>query len=210
MTTLAIMKAEIADDLARSDLTDAIAAAITAAIKHFQTKRFYFNESRDLTFSTVIGQSRYATVDDADIPKFITLDGVFADINGQNRQLCPMGVQSFEVLNDNSASTGEPYSYCYYNVGFGLYPIPGAVYTIRPIGHVLVDGPASDAEADNVWMTEAYQLIRRRAAADVLLTKARDYEFAQVMAMAADTEFARLEADTSKRIATGQIKATSF
>lgn len=210
MTTLATLKAEIADDITRSDLTDAIAAAITAAIKYFQTKRFYFNETRDLTFSTVIGQSRYATVDDADIPKFITLDGVFATINGQNRQLRPMRVQEFEVLNDNSASTGEPYSYCYYNIGFGLYPIPGAVYTIRPIGHVLIDAPADDTEAGNAWMTEAYQLIRRRAAADVLLTKVRDFEFAQAMAMAADTEFSRLEADTSKRIATGQIQATSF
>lgn len=210
MTTLAIMKADVADDLTRSDLSTQIADAITRAITFYQVKRFYFNETRDLTFDTVIGQSRYATADDADIPKFITLDGVFATVNGQNRQLCPMGVQSFEVLNDNSASTGEPYSYCYFNVGFGLYPIPGAVYTIRPIGHVMKDAPASDAETGNVWMTEAYQLIRRRAAADVALTKMRNFSLAQAFAMAGDTELDRLVEETSRRKATGKIQATSF
>lgn len=210
MTTLATMKAEIADDLTRSDLDAAIASAITSAIRFYQSRRFYFNESRDLTFSTVIGQARYATADDADIPKFITLDGVFAAVNGHNRELCPMGVQSFEILNDNSASTGEPYSYCYYNVGFGLYPVPNAVYVIRPIGHVLKDAPAADTEADNVWMTDAYQLIRRRASADVALTKMRNTGLAQVLALAGDSELERLEEETSRRKATGRIQATSF
>lgn len=210
MTTLAIMKAEIADDLARSDLDTAIASAITNAIQYYQTRRFYFNESRDLTFPTVIGQARYATADSANIPKFITLDGVFATVNGHNRELCPMGVQSFETLNDNSASTGEPYSYCYFNVGFGLYPIPNAVYVIRPIGHVLKVAPASDTEEGNVWMTDAYQLIRRRAAADVALSKIRKYDLANAMRTVEELELDRLIDSTSRRVATGQIQATSF
>lgn len=210
MTTRAIMKAEIADDLTRSDLNDAIASAINSAIQFYQVRRFYFNESRDLTFSTVIGQARYATADSQNIPKFITLDGVFAAVNGHNRELCPMGVQSFEILNDNSASTGEPYSYCYFNVGFGLYPIPNAVYVVRPIGHVLKDAPADDAETGNVWMTDAYQLIRRRASADVALTKMRNTGLAQVLALAGDAELERLVEETSRRVATGKIKATSF
>lgn len=210
MTTLAIMKADLAEDFARDDPTDAIANAITRAIAYFQNERFYFNESRDLTFDTVADQPRYAPADDADIPKFITLDGVFTTVAGQSRQLRPISVQDFEMLTDNSASTGEPYAYSYFNMGFGLYPIPGSVYTIRPIGHVMKDAPAADDEAGNVWMTEAYQLIRARAAAEVALKKTRDYEYAQAMAIAMDSELDRLHRETSKRKATGHIRATSF
>lgn len=211
MTTQTIMKADIADDFARSDLTSAIADAITRAIAHFQHRRFYFNETRSLTFATVATQARYATADDADIPKFITLDGVFStNTGGQTTQLDPMTVQRFELLNDSSSSSGEPRDYCYFDMGFGLYPVPDAVYTIRPIGHVMKDAPATDGEASNVWMTEAYQLIRSRAAAEVALKKTRDYEYAEAMSIATDSELNRLLIETSKRKATGKIRATCF
>lgn len=210
MTTLAVMKADIADDLARSDLSTSIGDAITRAIAYYQNKRFYFNESRDLTFATVASQSRYATADDADIPKFITLDGVFITVSGQNRQLSPISVQEFELWNDNSAATGQPTDYCYFNMGFGLFPVPDNIYTIRPIGHVMKDAPASDGEANNVWMTEGYQLIRYRAEADVALNKARDRDRAQELAFMVDNELTRLLAETSKRKATGKIRPTSF
>jgi hypothetical protein len=210
MTTLTILKADILDDLARSDLVSATADAITRAIKFYQPTRFYFNESRDLTFSTVAAQSRYSSSDDADIPYFYALDGVFITVSGQNRALKPIDVSEFEFLTDNSAASGEPYAYCRFAQGFGLYPVPDDAYTVRPIGHVLKAEPATDGEANNVWMTEAYQLIRATAIADLASYKMRDYELAQAMAMVADQQLGVLRRATSQRKATGCIRPTVF
>lgn len=210
MTTLAVMKADIADDFARGDLTDAIAAAISRAIAFYQRRRFWFNESRDLTFDTIIGQSRYSASDDTDIPLFYALDGMFITVSGQNRCLNPITVQQFELWNDNSAATGEPFNYCRFDEGIGLYPIPGAVYTVRPIGHVRVAEPATDGETDNPWMTDAYELVRSYAAMDVAATKVRDYDYARAMREKVTLHLAALTDETSKRKATGNIRATTF
>ena len=86
MSTLTALKATIADDLARSDMGSQIAAAITAAITHYKTTRFYFNETRGSTFTTVASQSRYTSADDADIPLWFDLDDVF--VNDGTREIC--------------------------------------------------------------------------------------------------------------------------
>lgn len=210
MTTLATLKADIADDLARSDLTDSIAAAITRAIEYYQPVRFWFNETRGETWSTVAGQARYTSSDDTAIPKFVTLDSLYITIGGQNRRLRYVTPDEFELQTDSSASQGEPYSYTYYDITFGLYPIPGDVYTVRPLGHIKRDVPASDAEANNVWMTDGYQLIRSRASADVWARKIRNTDMAILNSQAETNELDRLLSETSRRIATGRIQATTF
>lgn len=210
MTTLATLKADIADDFARSDLTSSIAEAITRAIEYYQPVRFWFNETRGETWNTVAGQSRYSSVDAPAIPKFVTLDAMFITVAGQKRQLCYVTPEEFELQDDNSASQGEPYCYTYYDITFGLYPVPGDVYTVRPIGHILRDVPASDGETNNVWMTHAYQLIRSRASADVWARKIRNTDMAVLNSQAETNELDRLMSETSRRIATGRIQATTF
>jgi len=210
MTTLATLKADIADDLARGDLTSQIADAITRAIEYFQPTRFWFNETRDETWDTVIAQPRYSSTADTAIPKFVTLDELFITVGGQNRPLRRISPARFELLTDNSASQGEPYSYTYFDITFGLYPIPDAVYTVRPLGHIKKDAPPSDAEANNVWMTHGYQLIRSRVVSEIALKKIRDYDLARAFQVSESIELDRLITETSKRIAAGQIMATSF
>lgn len=210
MATLADLKADIASDFARGDLTTEIAAAITRAIEYFQPTRFWFNETRDLTFNTVIGQARYTSADDADIPGIITLDATFITVGGQNRELDWVYPDDYELAVDSSASTGEPYCYTRLNETIGLYPLPDAVYTIRLQCHYVVDAPTSDADAANLWIVNAYQLIRSRAAWEIASKKVRDYDFARLMAGEVDYELNRLNGQTSKRLGTGQIQATSF
>jgi hypothetical protein len=67
-------------------------------------------------------------------------------------------------MEDFSPSTGQPYSYTYYNRSIRLYPVPSeTVYEVRIGGHWQVVEPASDTEKYNPWMIEAEQLIRARA-----------------------------------------------
>ena len=61
------MKARIATELIRTDLTTQIESAVLSAIKHHEREQFYFNEARDLTFNTVVGQEFYTSSDAAGI-----------------------------------------------------------------------------------------------------------------------------------------------
>lgn len=210
MTTLATLKADIADDLARSDLTSQVADAITRAITYYQNKRFWFNETRTETFATVAAQARYSSSDDTAIPEFVKLDGLVITVDGDNRELDWIDPVEFELLADSNADSGEPNCYCYFDSTIGLYAIPDAVYTVRMMGHIRKAAPASDAEADNVWMTHGYQLIRSRATAELALRKTRDYDLAAAMHVAEKQEFNRLMSETEDRVAPGYLEATAF
>lgn len=211
MTTLAALKAEIADDLARSDLTSQIAAAVTNAIRHYNGRRFYFNEQRSATFTTADGQARYSSADDADIPLVFRLDGVFLeDSSGQSTELERCDPVEIETLLDNSAASGEPLSYAYYGQTFALHPIPDAAYTVRLMGHIAKAAPATDGETGNVWMTEAYELIRCRAKAYLYLHVLRNPEMSGLMRAAEDEALGQLREDSQSRVASGTIWKTEF
>jgi len=211
MTTLSILKSTIADDLARSDLTTQIAAAISQAITFYKGERLFINETRDSTFVTVAGQSRYSSSDDTDIPLFLTIDGMFlVDSSSNVYELSPEDPVSMESSLGNGAASGRPYSYCYFDRSFTLYPIPDAVYTVRPLGQIEVAEPASDSEPNNVWMTKGFELIRCTAKGYVFLHTVKDPDQAAIMAIGAEREIARLRRETGKRTATGRIASTQW
>lgn len=212
MTTLTILKARISSDLddADDELTDDIADAITRAIEYYQPMRFDFNETRDETFSTVADQQIYTSSDDAAIPLFYKMDLVTITVAGQRRPLEPVDHRLIEVLSDNSASTGEPYSYAYFDRSLQLYPIPDDVYTVRMIGHIKKAAPATDEEANNVWMVDGYQLIREKAKEYIAKDVLDDAELEAKSRRSAKDEENRLTGQTNDRIGSGCIEATTF
>lgn len=211
MTTLTALKAEVAVDLRRSDLTTNIATAISAAIRHWQTERFYFNESRLSTFATVSTQSLYDVDDDADIPKWIEIDYVkLADSDGQIYGLDRISPEEMESLLYTGAASGRPNSYSYFEESFRLHPVPDAVYTVRPVGLIRKAEPASDGEANNVWMTEAYDLIRLDAEERIYTNVLVDIERAALVRNGKMEALRMLYGASSKKTATGQIVATQF
>lgn len=210
MTTQTTMKARIADELARSDLTSQIAYAITDSIERYQSDRFWFNESRDLTFSTVASQEYYTSADNALIPDLYAIDGVFITVSDTVRQLSQYSIQAIEELSDNGAQTGEPFAFVYFQKKIRLYPVPTQVYTVRVMGHVKVAAPASDSEASNVWMTDAERLIRARAKYELALNVIRDPDLATSMAAAVTEAFDQLKGRTNRQTGTGTICPTQF
>lgn len=210
MSTQALLKAEIADDLARSDLTDAIANSISKAIRYYQSRHFYFNETRDKTFTTVADQVWYSGTDDADIPLFTDIDFMHITIGTTRYTLTHRPIAIFELLTDGNASSGQPYNYTYYNRSIGLFVPPDQAYTVRFIGAYMTTAPASDSETDNPWMVEAYDLIRSRAVSDIARRKLRDRDLANENKAMEDEELRRIEQETASRVKTNEITPVTF
>ena len=223
MTTLDTLKARIADDIARSDVTSPIADAITDAINHYKGERFYFNESRTATFATVADQETYTSSDDADIPLYIDLDGVWVEDSTNNYKLRQYDIVEMEdLIPVSGATSGRPYAFSYFNQSFRLYPVPDQAYTVRPVGHLEVAAPATGSEADNVWMTEAFELLRCRAKAYLAVHILRDPEMLILMrgadaaveppGGAEGAALAQLRRGTAKRFRSGdgRIQPTDF
>ena len=210
MTTKTILKARIADDLARSDLTVQIGEAIDDAINHYKEKRFFWNETRLATFVTVAGTSTYTSSEDADIPLFVELDAVMLNDGTNTYNLRLVTPEEIEGLLDSSASSGRPYNYSYYEESFRLYPIPDAVYTVRPIGLIEKAGPATDGEANNVWMLNAFELIRCKAKGLLAQHVIIDTELAAIAYAAEQVAYQMLRRKSSKKQGGSGIEATSF
>lgn len=217
MTTLAALKARIVDDLNRSDLTTQIADAINDAIDFYEEQRFYFNETRASTFATVSAQSTYTSSDDADIPLWVALDAVYiTDSNSETYELDPIDPVIIEAYLDNSASSGRPRVYSYYEQSFRFHPIPNAVFTVRPLGVIKKAAPATDSEASNVWMVDAFELIRCRAKAYLGLHVLRNPDLVVQMVGidgnggAAAQAHAKLRRETKKKTDYLPIEATTF
>lgn len=211
MTTLAVMKQRIADELARSDLTAMIAYAISDAINAYQSRRLFFNESRDITFDTAADQEWYDRYDNAAIPNLMAIDYMRVAIDSTFWELCretPEAMESSQV----DPTTGQPTSYTYFNQQIRLYPIPNDAWEVTVVGHIKVNEPASDTEARNPWMTDAERLIRARAKLNLarnVNASGMDPTFSpQALLIFKDEEndaFNELKARTAKQVGTGKI-----
>jgi hypothetical protein len=213
MSTLGTLKSAISDDLARDDLTSQIAAAITQAIEFYKEERLFWMDTRTETFSTVAAQSAYDVDDDDAIPLFIKIDAMMLqDSDGTEYGPLdgPLDQRVMEQLLDDSASTGRPDSWSYYNDTLYFHPIPDDAYTVRPMGQIEVAAPATDGEVNNPWVTKAYELIRCAAKGYLYTHTIKEDREAVKFFLAAERELAKLRRDTSKRTATGRITATCF
>ena len=210
MSTLTALKARIADDIARSDLTSQIANAISDSITYYKNKRFYFNETRSATFATVDGQSSYSSSDDADIPLFNELDEVFLETSTSKFRLRRRDPKEVEFLLDPTASEGQPTEYSYFARNFRLYPTPDAVYTIRPMGFIEVAAPATDDEADNVWMVNCFELLRCHAKVLLYIHVIKSTEQAALFSEAERAALAVLRQAGGQRMGIGRIESTDF
>lgn len=212
MTTLAVMKARIASELRRSNITTQIAAAISTAIGAYEHMRFYTNESRENTFPTVIDQEFYTSADAAFIAFLTKIDYVFLLINDQPFQLKPEQPDFLEDASTNSTTTGSPECYGWYDEKIRIWPVPAGVWTVRVGGVLSIAEPASDGETGNFWMTKAERLIRSRAKQELALHVLEDDQKALRFGAAAEEALEQLQERTTLITKTGggRIKPMSF
>jgi hypothetical protein len=206
MTTKQAMIAEIESDTERSDTT-AIGLKIDAAIRHYQPKRFWFNESRSVTFSTVASTAVYtfATIG----TEFYGIDGAYLTNGSEIRELERVNYVELEG-GEATPTEGVPFAYAYIAKAVRFYDVPDAIYSARLTGHVKIAAPASDAEANNAWMTEAYDLIMSRAKAELYAHRWEDPNNAAIMRAAEMDALRQLLSATHDKVSTGYLEATEF
>jgi hypothetical protein len=210
MTTLTVMKARIADEISRADMTTQIGYAISSAITKYQKTRFFFNETdpAGLTFNTVALQETYTT-ENALLPYVYDVDDMFVTIGVNNFRIKRIDPTLFRI-NRMPNFLGQPYNYMFSDQTFAFSPIPNTVYPIIVYGFYKLAEPATDGEANNPWMTEAERLIRSTAKRmlyqDILL----DSDGAAASAQAEQEAYDDLKATSNQMMRTGYIQPTKF
>lgn len=212
MATLAVMKARIADELNRSDLTSQIALAITSAIDNYKYTRFWFNEGT--ATSSTAADTEYVSQP----ATLLSVDSIAITISANDiYTLDPKSYAMLELLQGASFSSGQPYYYAPYKEQYRLYPVPDAIYTLTWSG--IIDDTAFSSDSDsNAWSTEAEELIRQRAKAivridviqhpmaqtEAIMLRQRNSDCLSLLEEAA---LRNLKRNTAKRVATGYIEA---
>lgn len=155
--SLTTLKARIASELHRDDLTDEIDDAINTAISYYRSHRFEFNE-KQTAFNTVASQEAYTV---ATIPSDIgQLDTVRITVSGNRYLLEPTSLARLQELSVTTTTTGAPSRYAFYAQQLYLNPIPDAIYSVLVSYQQRKAAPSSDADTSTVWTNEAEALIR--------------------------------------------------
>lgn len=209
MGTYLDLQTAIATDLTRTDLTSQVKSAILDAVRHYANDRFYFNVTRSMTFSTVIGQAAYGAAALAQIPDIIGIDALFLTDGGRPYELEKYEADEFEWLQSASTGNGRPCAYTYIDSQILLWPTPVAVYTMRPHMHYRLTELSADADT-NAWTNDAEQLIRCHAKLLLYANVLEDTDGMQRMSAQIQSHKDPLDYKTSARMATGRIRATSF
>jgi len=212
MPTFSDIRSDIADDVddTTGEYGAQIEAAVLGAIRYCDRYKFYFNETREKTFNTVVSQVWYDSNDLADIPTLVHIQRAYITTNGMITDLRPMSPDDMEVLSDNSAANGEPYAYCYYGQRIRIYPIPNNVYLVRlQLGPYRLS-PLVAGGDENAWLTEAYDMVKARAKYILYKNTIKDAAMAAEALNDYQDQFWALKGETSNRIGTGRIVPTRF
>lgn len=205
---------QIADEIddTTGEYAAQIQAACYAAIRYCERDVYYFNETRDVTFTTVDGQEWYGAADNSNIPTLGRIVEAYCErADGERTRMRRVTPEEIELTADNSASSGEPYSYTYFGQRVRIYPIPDAtVYTIR-----LQLGPyrlttITNASDSNVWTTEAFDMVKARAKYILHKDILKDADLAAEALNDYNDQHSALKAETSRRNASGFIRVTCF
>jgi hypothetical protein len=201
--TLGDLKARIADELARSDLTDQIALAIDDAIDTASSHRFWFNEVSGETLLLVPGQATYF---DANVDAIVEIDNLYLLVGSQRRAIRVIGNKRMDALYEGNPSQGEPYLYARYGTSLKFYPTPQQAYTVIFDGMSRGD-PAEDDSDSNVWTTYGEKYVRALAKRELYAHVIHDEEKAAVQDQLAQRYREDLLFQTESRMTTGEMAA---
>lgn len=220
--TLGDLKTRIALELARSDFpsTDArIANAINDAIAIYQKERFRFSETTPnapVTFNTVAGQAVYSSTDNANIGTLQDIDNLNVNIGNTVQRLTRDTPENLTIYNQIGTMSGQPAWYALQGNQIIISPVPNQAYLVTIDGFFLIPAPASDAETNNHWMTDAERLIRARAKYEIAVHLTRNPTMAAAMSPDPDTggatyrEWKALKSEGNRLVARGIIRPMQF
>lgn len=214
MTNLTIMRAKIADEITRADMTSRITTAIQDAIKLWEGERFAFNERR-YRINTVASQEYYDLISPTLLTSagaavatgemILEIDSITATINNYPYPLTQRTQQWFDTYQSLPTQyRGRPDSYAIYGNQLRLFPVPDAAYQIN-ISALARLGPSPvSADADtNDWFTEGEMLIREQAKVILYRFPLKDPDGVSLSQSAADNAYISLKRKMSAKVAVG-------
>ena len=197
MATLGDLKARIADELLKRNLTNQIAKAIARAIEHYAGRRWWFNTGR------MVGAP---TATDAD--GFIALPTgtrLIDEIRVGSNILEPRSPERMDEWLALSPAAGDPFDYAVSGDRIRVYPIPSGPISIVVVG--TFDQPAlTDDTSSNAWTTHAEDLIVARAKMTLYRDVLRDPEGALLAKAAMEEAESDLNMKTIRRVGTGRVR----
>jgi len=212
-TTIDALQLRISDEIddVHNEYVRQIQEAIFAAIRFCEREPFYFNQTRDVAFSTLDGQEFYTSAAVDAIGELGGLHAVYLeDGQGRRRQLRPISNEEMEVLNENLAPWGEPCAYVYFAQKLRLYPVPDKSYVIRLQISPMRLETIEDLTQVSAWFVEAADMVRARAKYELYKDILKDGVQAQAALNDFHEQREALRAETSRRNGTGRILATCF
>ena len=198
MTTFGTMKTRIADEISDSGLTSQIAAAIQSAIAYYERQRFWFNTRVTDSFALVANQEYYGSAALAAIPNLIEIDDMYATIGTTRYQILPTTFDEIAAMQDGAVTADPPYRFAYHAQQIRMYPIPSAVRTVTMADHYRLTALSADGDS-NAWMTDAEELIRCHAKADLAANVTNDDGMAARMERRLPMLLAALKSETRRR-----------
>ena len=200
MSDFGTLKARIADELSRTDLTSQINNHVLDAIKRRENKGWWFNQA-EATLNTAQGDREYALP--GDFLKLTSLKVTYQDTDWVLRPR-PLSWQY-----DLSDIQGSPSTFAIHRESLRLYPVPDRVYTLTLAYLKRLTALSADTDS-NEWTDEAEELIRCSACETLCRGILRDPGWAdQWRALAMDAERA-LRARTAQATTTGTLHPSGF
>lgn len=226
MATWGQLKAKIADDLARSDLTSQIAEAMKEAVRFYKwSDRFWLGEAV-ATFSTVAAQEWYTDAETGYSLLYNAGDDSIRITDGDDTwPLIKATYAEIEAWSTSASTQSRPEYYVIYRNQLRLFPIPDAVYTLtisyRQASYSTgfrtfpysgapltgIDDTSPQDTAEGFWTTEASELIRARAKVDLFENTIRDFPEADRMRGREREVLHMLQAVADRRNGSGMIRA---
>lgn len=201
MPTLAYLKAKIADDLHRDDLTTQISDAITNSVRRYNRERLWFLEGT-ATLTTSASAASYPLPSD-----FKAMDSVLLNISGSTFPLTRNHYSSIDD-NDYAHTTGKPSEYTIYGDSIRFYPTPDSAYSTTISYLKALDTPSDSGS--NVWTSAAFDVIRYAAEKEIYRSHLRNPEMGMVSAEQEGEAISSLLRENVQRISIGQIKRSGF
>lgn len=204
------IEAQIADDLARSDLSSQITAAVNTAIRSYRFERLGFNEAYKVTatLSTSADVIAFTALPvrfrKFDRIRLVRNAGDYLDLYHRDYDWI-MSRQDVRV-------TCQPVEYAVYNSAIHFDSMSDQNYTllldgIKELGNASASYSAGDTSA---WFNDARDLIRHRAKREVYANVLKDMELAAA-ATASEREALRtIKAEMGEERSTGFIRPTEF
>ncbi|WP_455466912.1 phage adaptor protein [Bartonella sp. B39] len=192
------------------EYVDQVQKAIFSAIRFCERLPFYFNESREVIFTTLKGKSRYGAEENPVIQDAVRIvDAYIYEDNHSKSKLLhadPLAIESLE----NDCNRGMPTRYSYFEQKLILYPIPDRIYSIRLILDPVRIKDIESAQEASIWFLEAYELIKTRAKYEIYTNIIKEPQMAAAAFAMFQEQLDALKIETSRRKNLFKVQHTDF